>query len=85
MLNWRAERRAGAVGNAKLSLADAIRTAEAEEGGPAVAAGIARSASNPNNDVHAYMVAILKNGAQRTVAVDTTTGSVIMNPSALTW
>jgi hypothetical protein len=85
MLNWRNEKRAAVVENAKVSLADAIRTAEASEGGsPAVVAGIARSAANSTTDVHAYMVGILKNGALRRVAVDSKTGSVIENPEALT-
>ena len=52
MLNWKAQRRATAVKVAKVSLADAIRTAEASQrGAPAVVAGIARSASNPTSDV----------------------------------
>jgi hypothetical protein len=85
MLNWRNERRATVVETAKVSLADAIRTAEASEGGkPAVVAGIARSASNPTSTVHAYMVGILKDGALRRVAVDSQTGAVIANPEALT-
>jgi hypothetical protein len=47
-------------------------------------AGVARSASNPNSDVHAYMIGILKNGDLQSVAVDSKTGAVIANPSALT-
>jgi hypothetical protein len=85
MLNWRNQRRAVAVQAAKVPLADAIRTAEASQGGaPAVVAGIARSASNPTSEVHAYMVGILKNGDLHPVAVDSQTGAVIANPSALT-
>jgi hypothetical protein len=86
MLTWRNQRREVAVEAAKVSLADAIRTAEASQGGaPAVVAGIARSASNPNSDVHAYMVGVLKNGHLQRVAVDSQTGSVIVDPSALTF
>jgi hypothetical protein len=74
------------VATAKVSLADAIRTAEAsEDGAPAVVAGVARSASNPTSDVHAYMVGILKNGDLQRVAVDSKTGLVIANPSMLDW
>jgi len=86
MLNWRTQRRAAVVEDAKVSLADAIRTAEAsEKGGAAVAAGIARSASNPTANVHAYMVALRNGDHQRVVAVNTKTGGIIGNPSALTW
>jgi hypothetical protein len=86
MLNWRATRRASAVKDSKVSLADAIRTAEAEQqGAPAVVAGIAKSAGNPTSDVHAYMVGILKGGRLVRVAVDSQTGSKIENPEALEW
>jgi hypothetical protein len=86
MLNWRNQRRASAVEAAKVPLADAIRTAEASQrGAPAVVAGIARSASNPSSDVHAYMVGLLKDGRLHPVAVDSRSGMVIENPSALDW
>jgi hypothetical protein len=86
MMSWRNQKRAAVVQAAKVSLADAIRTAEAsQQGAPAVVAGIARSAANPNSDVHAYMVGLLKNGDLHPVAVDSKTGMVIANPSALTW
>jgi hypothetical protein len=69
---------------AKVSLGDAIRTAEASQGGaPAVVAGIARSAAKAETDVHAYMVGILKNGTLKRVAVDSQTGLVIEESSAL--
>jgi hypothetical protein len=84
LLTWGEQRRATAVKDAKVSLADAIRTAEASErGAPAVVAGIARSAANPTSDVHAYMVGILKDGRLTRVAVDSQTGSRISNPDAL--
>jgi hypothetical protein len=86
MMNWRNQKRATVVQTAGVSLADAIRTAVASQGGaPAVVAGIARSASNPTSDVHAYKVGILKNGGLQPVAVDSKTGSVIANPSMLDW
>jgi hypothetical protein len=84
MLDWRAEKNVNLGQVAKVRLADAIRTAEANKGGsPAVAAGIARGAADPNNAVKAYNVSILNNGVQQRVAVDSETGSVIANPEAL--
>jgi hypothetical protein len=86
MLTWRHQKRATIVGDAKVSLADAIRTAEASKGGaPAVVAGIARSAAKPSSDVHAYMVGILKGGTLLPVAVDSDTGQRIENPEVLAW
>ena len=86
MLTWRNQRRADAVKVAKVSLADAIRTAEAsQQGAPAVVAGIARSASNPSSDVQAYMVGILKDGRLTPVAVNSQSGRPIQNPEALDW
>ena len=86
MLTWRNQRRAAVLTAAKVSLADAIRTAEAsQEGAPAVVAGIARSAGKPTSNVHAYMVGILKDGRLIRVAVNTETGGRIVNPEALEW
>ena len=85
MLDRQSQRNAKLGETAKVALADAIRTAEGNKGGaPAVAAGIARSAANPTSDVHAYNISILsKDGIQRRVAVDSQTGLVIADPSAL--
>ena len=86
LLTMREQRRAVAVKDARVSLADAIRTAEAQErGAPAVVAGIARSASNPTSDVQAYMVGILKDGQLKRVAVNSQSGARIENPEALDW
>lgn len=86
MLNWKAQRRANAVSVAKVSLADAIRTAEASKrGAPAVVAGIARSAANPTSEVQAYMIGILKDGRLERVAVNSQSGRPIENPEALDW
>jgi hypothetical protein len=83
MLAWREQRRAAAVTDSKVSLADAIRTAEAsQQGAPAVVAGIARGAAR---DLKAYMVGILKDGRLVRVAVDSQTGSQFANPEALDW
>ncbi len=86
MLSWRNQRRAAVLTAAKVSLADAIRTAEASyEGAPAVVAGIARSAGKPTSDTHAYMVGLLKRGRLIRVAVNTETGRRIVNPELLEW
>jgi uncharacterized membrane protein YkoI len=83
MLNWRQRQDVKVVNAAKVSLSDAIHTAEAEARAPAVAAGIAASASNPTSDVHAYNVAVLTQGKLRRVAVDADTGQPIEDPQAL--
>jgi hypothetical protein len=86
MSSWRNQRRAAIVRSAEVPLADAIRTAEAQEhGSPAVVAGIARSASNTTSDVHAYMVGILESGHLHPVAIDSKTGRPIEDPSLLDW
>ncbi len=85
MLNWTSKKNTSLGESAKVRLADAIRAAEADrQGAPAVAAGIARSAAEGDADVHAYNVLISSGGGgQRRVAVDTQTGQVIADPSAL--
>ena len=45
--------------------------------------GIARSASSPESDVHAYNVLVAVDGRASRVAVDDSTGQVIADPSAL--
>ena len=86
MLTMRDQRRATAVKDARVSLADAIRTAEGtQRGAPAVVAGIARSAANPTSDIQAYMVGLLQEGRLTRVAVDSQTGLRISNPDALDW
>jgi hypothetical protein len=84
MLNWTARDDISLVRNAKVKLPDAIRAAEAARGNaPAVAAGMARSAAGANTAVKAYNVAIVKDGSQRRVAVDSESGEVIANPAML--
>lgn len=84
MLDWVSRRNIDLARLAAVPLDKAIRTAEASRGGaPAVAAGIAATASQPTNEVHAYNVAVLTDGAQRRVAVDSETGMVIADPRAL--
>ena len=84
MLNWTAREDVTLVRTAKVKLADAVRTAEAARGNaPAAAAGIAKSAAGANTDVKAYNVAIIQDGRQHRVAVDSATGEVIANPRML--
>jgi hypothetical protein len=84
MLKWQARRDVDLVEKAKVPLSTAIRTAESSmSGAPAVAAGIAQSASRPDTSVHAYNVAILEGKDLRRVAVDSDTGQTIDDPSAL--
>jgi uncharacterized membrane protein YkoI len=84
MLSWRGQRNVQLVREATVRLADAIRTAQASENNaPAVAAGISHGAASSTTRVHAYNVAVLRNGRQRRVAVNSQSGAVISNPTAL--
>jgi hypothetical protein len=84
MLDWRGQRNMTLVQNAKVPLADAIRTASGSmRGAPAAAAGISHGAANANTRVHAYNIALVQNGALHRVAVNSDTGNVIANPTAL--
>jgi uncharacterized membrane protein YkoI len=84
MLKWRGKADVHFAETAKVPLSDAIHTAEQGDGNaPAIAAGIARSASNPSSDVHAYNILIIRDGVVRRRAVDSDTGEVIADPSAL--
>lgn len=85
MVGWQSRANIRFDRNAKVSLADAIRTAERANGGePAIAAGIATSSGEPYNHVPAYNV-LLKTGDMTTkrVAVDASTGEIIVDPQAL--
>lgn len=84
MLHWRSRQDVKIARAAKVSLIDAIHTAEQSgNGAPAVAAGIAASASNPSGDVKAYNVLLLRGGEIQRVAVDEGNGEVIADPRAL--
>jgi len=85
MLNWRGKAEVHFAKQASVSLSQAIRTAEQASYAPAVAAGIARSASNPESDVKAYTVLLDVRGDVRSVSIDVTTGEVIADPSALSY
>lgn len=83
-LGWANRQTVNDILAAKVPLADAIRTAEARRwGAPAVAAGLDPSSIQPNVDVKAYNVAVLQDGAQRRVAVDSETGMAIVDPRAM--
>lgn len=85
MLKWRDRSDVHFAQGANVSLSAAVLTAErSKNGAPAVAAGIARSASNPTSDVQAYNVMLDIDGSARRVAVDDSTGEIISNPGALT-
>lgn len=84
MLNWRGKADVHFARTAPVSLSTAIQTAEqAHPGAPAMAAGIARSASNPESEVHAYNVLLNRGGNVKRVAIDTATGEEIADPSTL--
>jgi uncharacterized membrane protein YkoI len=84
MLNWRGKSDVHFAVQAQVSLSTAVQTAEqSQPGAPAMAAGIARSASNPDSDVHAYNVLLNRGGSVKRVVVDSATGEVISDPSAL--
>jgi uncharacterized membrane protein YkoI len=84
MLNWRGKSDVHFALQAQVSLSTAIQTAEqSQHGAPAMAAGIARSASSPDSEVHAYNVLLNRGGSVKRVAIDSATGEVISDPSAL--
>jgi hypothetical protein len=82
-LKWAGRLAVKDVQNAKIPLVEAIRTAEARRGAPAVAAGLNPNSTQPSDDVKAYNVVLLQGGAERRVAVDANTGQVIADPSAM--
>jgi hypothetical protein len=84
MLHWRDRKAAEIARQAKVPLVEAIRTAEkSADGAPALAAGVAASATNPSTDVKAYNVLVYHDGDVVRVAVDGDTDQVIANPQAL--
>ena len=86
MLSWRDEADVHYAKQATVSLANAIRAAEqSQNGAPAAAAGIARSASNQESKVHAYTVLVVVGGEVHSVSIDSSNGEVIADPSTLTY
>lgn len=82
-LHWPGRNDVHYARTAKVSLVDAIRSAESAEHEPAVAAGIATLTSNPDRGVTAYNVLLADPDGTVRRAVDADTGQVIANPSAL--
>jgi hypothetical protein len=60
-------------------LSQAIQTAEAAQGAPAIAAGMARSATQ--SDVHAYNIMLDDKGSLKRMAIDSSTGQIIADLS----
>jgi hypothetical protein len=86
MLRWKARADIRMDGRAHVSLAQAVQTAEEASGGaPAIAAGIAPSASNPESDVQAYNVLVLHNGVVSRFAIDDRSGQIIADPRVLSY
>jgi len=84
MLNRNAKADVHYAQQATVPLTKAIQVAEqAGNGAPAMAAGIARSASNPDSDVQAYTVLLNVAGTVRSVSLDISTGQMIADPSTL--
>jgi hypothetical protein len=84
MLSWHDKAELRAVETARVPLAEAIVTAEQADGdAPAIAAGIARSAGDPQSDVHAYNVLIERNGGITRRAVDSATDNIIADAGTL--
>jgi hypothetical protein len=84
MMKWTQRQDVKDVRKAAVPLDRAIVVAErANADAPAVAAGIAPSASNPDSDVKAYNVLLDVSGRAKRVAVDSSTGQVIADPQAL--
>lgn len=82
-MNWQGRNLVRVARRAKAPLSAAIRTAEQVSGAPAVAAGVATSANNPDNDIHAYNVLVSAPDGPRRIAIDSATGAHILNPGAL--
>jgi uncharacterized membrane protein YkoI len=86
MLNWRGKADIHYAKAAKISLSNAIMTAQqSHNGSPAAAAGLARSVGNADSEVQAYTVLLDDRGHVRSVSVDMSTGEVIADPSALSY
>jgi uncharacterized membrane protein YkoI len=69
--------------HASIPLPQAVTTAEKSKNAPAIAAGIARSASSSVGSVHAYNILLADAGSVKRVAVDSSTGQIIEDPAQL--
>jgi uncharacterized membrane protein YkoI len=84
MLSWRGQAELRVAENAPVPLSEAVKTAEqADNNAPAIAAGVARSASSPANDVHAYNILMDRGGSVQRSAVDSATNQVIADAGSL--
>jgi uncharacterized membrane protein YkoI len=84
MLSWRDQAELRVAETARVPLTKAIATAEQAGGNaPAIAAGVAHSARNPQSDVHAYNVLIDRGGSVQRQAVDSATDNIIADAGAL--
>lgn len=83
MMRWSGRQDLKAAERAKVTLAQAIRTAEDQSRAPAVAAGISPTAANGASDVKAYNVLVLRDGQTHRLAIDDSTDQVIQDPQAL--
>jgi uncharacterized membrane protein YkoI len=82
-LKWQQRTDVQLAESARISLSQAITAAQMSKSAPAIAAGIARSASNPTSDIHAYNVLLDDGGSVKRVAVDSSTGEIIEDPASL--
>ena len=85
MLGWRGKTDVHYAKAAKISLSNAIVTAQQSRNAPAAAAGLARSVGNSDSNVQAYTVLLDDHGHVHSVSIDMTTGEVIADPSALSY
>jgi len=81
LTNYKMEAYMNSISRAKVSLGQAIQTAEMEARAPAIGAGLARPLSG-SNAVLAYYIETLKGGKRERQAVDAKTGAWIVNPEA---
>jgi uncharacterized membrane protein YkoI len=80
-LKWQQKTDVQLAEHASVPLPQAVTTAEKSTNAPAIAAGIARSASM--SSVHAYNILLADAGSVKRVAVDSSTGQVIADPAQL--
>jgi uncharacterized membrane protein YkoI len=79
MLKWQQKTEVKLATAAPVPLSKAIQTAEAAQGAPAIAAGMARSAAT--SDVHAYNIMLDDKGSLKRMAIDSSTGEIIADLS----
>jgi uncharacterized membrane protein YkoI len=75
MLKWQQRTEVRLATKAPVPLSQAIQTAEAAQGAPAIAAGLATPA--PGSEVVAYNIMLDDRGSLKRLAVDSSTGQII--------